>query len=455
MMYCKKCNSPLKENARFCVICGTPVAAMPVQPNQPAQQEVPAQQNVPVQQQIPVIQAAPAPQPFLLQKTAPQKEKKRKRSNPLKVIIPIAVTAAAGAAAFIFISSSLKSVPGMSDFRKALDDEAFDAAWQLTKQLPEEDCRKAVERYVIDILSTGDSDDAAELLDELFDEGFYRYDDIYDSYTNGAYGSSPSQLLAPSPIPEIIYKETEEAVVSAPEEETEEVLPETEEAELPLNERIVGHWQKKLSSNTYEHIVFLDDGTGYIYSDIVSAKRSDTNSDYYYYDGKIHFSWYTLFDELCIDAEIDPYCFVAYQGYAAPNHNSNATWRGSKNGSHDYYFSFNTKDDYLCEMLSISSVSKLNRFDCLTNEYWQKNLVIADDAWDMYFYHSEDMDYSQYSIDYSTLEDYYYESRELRARYEDVDQYHFVPFTRMVLIGSGNETIISLDFDMEEYEFVE
>ena len=249
------------------------------------------------------------------------------------------------------------------------------------------------------------------------------------------------------------------AAASSPEEskpgfETAETPEANEDKPVPeptLSERLIGHWSREVRTDCYEHIEFFEDGTGYIYSDMVSENVSKSIPKITYYDGKIHFNWKADDDNVTISADIDPYCFVAYQGYAAPGPSSNATWKGEKNGSHNYKFAYDTEDEYLCDMLGMKNTDELTTGESLTNDYWTKLLIICDNAWDKYFYNTDKMDYSKYEIDYNTLEDSYYASDELRAKYADVDLYHFTVFTKMVLICSDNPTVISLSFDAEDY----
>jgi len=384
----------------------------------------------------------------------------RRKRNPLKVILPITVTLAAGAAAFLFVWNSFKDVPTINDMRKALEKEDYKTAYALSEQLPDEECEKVLERYIISVLNDGtnDADDAADMISELFDEGFDSYKSVYKSYNDGSY-TPTTETTENNEIPAFLLVDTSEALVPVPETEeqatSEAPTEEIEVPEMPFVLQVMGHWKRELQKNCYEHIVFNNDGTGYIYSDIVSEKRSKTDPRYFYYDGKIKFTWSVVDDEVFIDATIDPYCFVAYRGHAAEGHYSSATWKGSANGSHDYYFGYETQSDYLCDMIGISSMSDLYRHDCITKAYWQQLISVADNAWDMYFNHYSQLDFDSYEIDYSTLEDKYYDSPELRAKYEDVDLYHFVPFTEMILTASGNKTTVSLDFEMEDYERVD
>lgn len=463
-MICPKCHAQLPDNLRFCTQCGAPVPppAAPAQPVQPAQ---PAQ---PVQ---PTQHAQPNQSAQYVQPTAPVNTygeapaKAHKKFNPLAIVIPvISVIVLAAAAAVLYFTLFSKPSVTIADFEKALADRDFETALELSETLEKSDCEKAIENYIIQLLSA-DGEELSRnerIIEDLFSEGFDKYKKLHRKYENGdltpvkPVTEEPERTEDASSAAEPELNDTTSAPVESQPEpiySTYETSEPTEEAvpELTLEEMLPGHWRREVRSGCYEDIVFLDDGTGYIYSDIVSEKPSDTNSSYLYYDGRIHFEWQADSDRVFINAEINPYCFVAYQGYAAPGHQSNATWKGSKNGSHDYYFSFETEGDYLCDMLGLGNTSELYTGTSLTRDYWTEFLGISYDAWDKYFNHSDEIDLSRYKIDYSTLADYYYDSPELRAQYEDVDQYHFVPFTKMVLIGTDNPTSINLNFDLEDY----
>jgi hypothetical protein len=63
-MLCVKCNAQLKENARFCPACGSPVASVappPIPQAAPAPPPPPVPQAAPAPPSPPVPQAAPAP----------------------------------------------------------------------------------------------------------------------------------------------------------------------------------------------------------------------------------------------------------------------------------------------------------------------------------------------------------------------------------------------------------
>lgn len=443
-MFCNNCNTEISDAAKFCPKCGSPVAA-------------PAPSNVP----SPAVYGGEAA------------VKPRKKMNLLVILVPV-ISLAVLAAVVIVLYFTLFSKPDVSfsDFRNALEERDFALALEISEQLPKSDCEEIIEEYIIELLDTDgkEFEKNDRTVRKLFSNGFDKYRKIYKNYQNGEYSPKkpvPAQTIAiKAPEETTIWEQTDTAndIPSETTFQTKDTaytttapVTTTEPApvELPLSERVVGHWCKRVYSGCYEDIVFFDDGTGYIYSDIVSEKVSETNSSYLYHDGKIHFEWYADEYSVYIDADIDPYCFVAYQGFAAPGHRSNATWKGSKNGSHDYYFAYDTKDAYTCDMLGISSTSKLNSGESLTREFWSEFLKICDDAWDKYYNHSDQIDLNKYQIDYSTLADRYYDSPSLCAQYEDVDLYHFVLFTKMVLIGTDNSTTISLDFDLEDYDRVE
>lgn len=465
-MFCQNCGAEISDNLNFCTKCGARIehpaatvqAAPPARPVQPAPVVPPVQPAVPQQPVPPITPAAPT--------AAAPAVKSKKPFNPLFVIIPAAVILLAGLAALYFLLFS-KPAAAVSDLEKALEDGDFRTAFEISEQLPEDECEKVIEDYIKELLSADEADLAKndKLVQKMFSKGFDKYKKIYKNYKNGKYTPEQSTDAEETSQAEpeqnaSVPEQTTAAPTQAPQTEPtpvetsapEEPVIVTVEPEPTLSERVVGHWSRKIRSGWFEDVVFLDDGTGYIYSDLVSEKVSDTNSDYLYYDGKIHFDWWADDRTVYIDAAIDPYCFVAYQGYAADGHYSSATWKGSKNGSHDYYFGYDTEEEYLNDMLGTTKSNYIYSYDSLTSSYWIENLAICEDAWDKYFHHSDQMDYDKYKIDYSTLADRYYASPELRAQYEDVDLYHFVPFTKMVLLASGNPITISLTFDMEDYE---
>ena len=390
-----------------------------------------------------------------------------KKFNPLFIIIPAVVVLAAAAVVLFFLLK--KPAYTLDDFEEALDNRNFSTAFEICEQLPEDECEEVLEQFIIDTLNSGDDlskDD--KTIQRMFSKGFDdKFEELYNNYKNGEY--TPDEITQSSGTGTSSAMPEESAVTSAPSEtskpDTEEAYTEesvlqtsapdtptvdTEEYEPPMYEMVVGSWRRQIRSGCFEYVVFLDDGTGYIYSDMVSEKVSANNSAYLYHDGKIHFTWSADDDTVSVDAEFDPYCFVAYQGYAREGHQSSATWKGSKNGSHDYYFAYQTQDDYLCDMLGLKNASELYSYDSLTRDYWKKALKVTDNAWDIYFNHSDQMR-DIYQIDHTALADTYYSDPELRAQYEDVDLYHFVVFTEWLLVNTDNSTTVSLDFDLEDY----
>lgn len=463
-MFCPNCHAEIPDNVRFCTQCGAPVQAQqPFQPTMPQDhQQTPYQPAMPQDhQQTPYQPAMPQniPQPAQQYGAAPV----RRKLNPLAVVIPAACVLVLAAAAVLYFLVFSKPPVTLAGFKAALEKQDFQTALEMSEKLPESDCEEIVEDYITDLfMDTDNSDDNDMIVQKMFDIGFDKYEEIYADYQSGGF-YPPVTSFVPGQSSEeaAITSAAQEDVTSAPESAPEPVsttsttaypTEEPSEPELSLEDQVVGHWRREVRSGCYEDIVFINDGTGYIYSDIMSEKVSDTSSRYLYHDGKIHFEWSADDGTVNIDAEINPYCFVAYQGYAAPGHYSIATWKGSKNGSHDYSFAYDTEDEYLCDMLGISSVNELYSGRSLTRDYWTKFLPVASDAWNMYFYNRDQVDMDKAPVDYSTLASTYQNSTELRAQYEDVDLYHFVPFTKMLLVGTDNPTTISLEFNMEDYE---
>ena len=454
-MICPNCRAAISDEVRFCTNCGMPVT--------------PPEFRIPMPQQ-----PSPAPSPFSQPvPVSPAAAKTRKKLNPLVIILP-AVAVVAAAAVVICIMLFSKPSFTLEDLEDALYDKDFKTAFEISEQLPEKDCEPVIEEYIIYQLSSGTDtpEQNDKTIQKMFSSGFDKYKTLYKNYKDGKYApeqkpendstSSGPQIPdsgSESSLPETDYTSdsanepavtipTSEAMTYEPTWETTE--PETEEQ--PMFRKVIGRWRRSGRSAFPEYVEFYEDGTGVIYSEVVSENVSDTNPDYLYYDGKIHFTWVADSNNVFVTADIDPYCFVAYQGYAADGHKSFATWKGSKNGSHDYYFSYNTEEEYLCDMLGINSSDSIDTFPSLTRDYWDQCLDIFADTWDMYFHHYSDMDFSRYEVDYSTLADSYYSNAELRAKYEDVDLYHFVVFSKQMLLGSGYSTTVKLDFNMEDYE---
>lgn len=488
-MFCTNCHEILPDNVKFCTKCGAPVAPTapppapqavpptppvpPVPPSYSDQETVPLynpyQPSYSDQETVPLytpFQPA-APEVPLADTNAPA-AKAGKKFNPLFIIIPAVVVLAAAAVVLFFLLK--KPAVTLDDFEEALDNRNFNNAFEICEQLPEDKCEEILEQFIIDTLNSGgDFSKDDKTIQRMFSKGFdEKFEGLYNNYKNGKY--TPNEITQPSGV-ESSSSMPEEPVASslAPSEtskpDTEEAYTEesvlqtsapdiptidTEEYEPPMYERVVGHWRRQIRSGCFEEVVFLADGTGYISSDMVSEKVSDTNSSYLYHDGKIHFTWSADDDTVSVDAEFDPYCFVAYQGYAREGHQSSATWKGKKNGSHDYYFAYETQDDYLCDMLGLRNASELYSYDSLTRDYWKKALKVTDNAWDIYFNHSDQMR-DIYQIDHTALADTYYSDPELRAQYEDVDLYHFVVFTEWLLVNTDNSTTVGLDFDLEDY----
>lgn len=114
-MFCKNCGNQLKDGAKFCAKCGTPVAqtttgaAGKAEGTQvtPQMQAAPKMQPTPQPQVMPKMQTAPQPQVVPQPQQAPQMqpaEAPKKKSGAWKVIVPVAAVAflaAAGTAAYM------------------------------------------------------------------------------------------------------------------------------------------------------------------------------------------------------------------------------------------------------------------------------------------------------------------------------------------------------------------
>ena len=314
-MICPKCHAQLPDNMRFCTQCGAPVPppaapAQPVQPAQPAQPVQPTQQAQPNQSSQYVQPAAP------VNTYGEAPAKARKRFNPLAVVIPIiSVIVLAAVAAVLYFTMFSKPSVTIADFETALADRDFETALELSETLEKSDCEKAIENYITQLLSA-DGEELSRnerIIDEMFSEGFDKYKKLHRKYENGDLTpvkpetEEPEQTEDTSSAAEPEQNNTSSVPAESQPEpiySTYETSEPTEEAvpALTLEEMLPGHWRREVRSGCYEDIVFLDDGTGYIYSDIVSEKPSDTNSSYLYYDGKIHFEWRADSDKVFINA---------------------------------------------------------------------------------------------------------------------------------------------------------
>lgn len=86
-MFCRKCGTQLKENAKFCAVCGTAVniEAQPVQQADPFAQSQSVQQADPFAQSQPVQQADPFAQSQPVQQWSPTMKPKKNSKAPLLI----------------------------------------------------------------------------------------------------------------------------------------------------------------------------------------------------------------------------------------------------------------------------------------------------------------------------------------------------------------------------------